>query len=1090
MAGAPGREFEQWSGDSPRARPRRAPRGVRAASRAAGAVVLLLLCLIGAQRADAAAPLSWSVASAFDGGGSVSAVSCPSLSLCAAVDGAGNVLTTTAVLPAPQQWLSAHIDALALRSISCPSASLCVAVDGGGQALLSTNPAGGAGAWSAPVPIDAAKAPLLSVACPSTALCLAVDAAGRLLASGSPASPAWAIVASDAGLRAVACATTNACVAVDEGGSVLASERPGEAGSWRGPLRIDSAGPLTAVSCQSAGGCVAVDQVGNALASADPAAARPTWAMTRIDPVGRPLTSVSCASTGLCVALDDQGRALAADNAGTPLPSWQESSADPGGVPVDLACLAAGACVGVDAAGRTFSGSVPAPVASTEPPAEVTESAATLSGTIDPYDALLEPQQCRFEYGTDTSYGHTLACSGLPAPTGGAQQVLAHLSGLSANTTYHVRLLAADALGTGLGADVAFTTPVSSQIALVYPHPSISGTPASGQRLGCRAGTPAGAAATLRYAWLRDLVAIPGATGSVYSVRDIDTGHHLQCEVTATDGGGSATARSAFVTVPVQGVPAAAGETRVGSARYRAGRVLVPVECSPQAQEGCRVSVRVTATETLRGRRIVALASALRRVNATIGFARAHLAAGQSGELAVAIPAAVRRLLGGRRRVSLQVLVSGTVVGVIEASLSRQQLRILAGRGSRRARSAGAVAGGRNDAATRASAAAPRELLAATPYMGWDTYLALGGHYSETGVLRNASEMITLGLRARGYRYVWLDAGWWRGARAGDGQIAVNPSQWPHGMAWLAATLHEAGLRVGVYTDAGRDGCGGAAQGSYGHYQQDVNTFAGWGFDAVKVDFCGGVEEQLRPADAYSAFHAAIQANSAHRPMLLSICNFLQPGQYAEGQPTLGESAFASYAFGPSTGNSWRTSTDVGYPGRVTFSEVLRNMDADAAAPQAAGPGHWNDPDYLGPDQGLSAGQFRSQLSMWSILAAPLMVSADLTRISGASRRALQNTEVIAIDQDPAGVQGRLVASAGSAQVWVRPLSDGSRAVALLNRGANGTAIRTSAAAIGMPAAGSYAVRDVWAHSGSTSSGAILARVGGYSTVLLRVSAR
>ena len=150
----------------------------------------------------------------------------------------------------------------------------------------------------------------------------------------------------------------------------------------------------------------------------------------------------------------------------------------------------------------------------------------------------------------------------------------------------------------------------------------------------------------------------------------------------------------------------------------------------------------------------------------------------------------------------------------------------------------------------------------------------------------------------------------------------------------------------------GPNGCGGAGQGSYGHYQQDVNTFAAWGFDAVKVDFCGGAEYHLNPASAYSQFHAAILANASHRPMLLSICDFLQPEQYGEGRPILGESAFASYSFGPSVGNSWRTDTDVGLPGNVPFTDVLRNIDADAAAPQAAGPGHWNDPDYLGPGTG------------------------------------------------------------------------------------------------------------------------------------------
>jgi alpha-galactosidase len=392
--------------------------------------------------------------------------------------------------------------------------------------------------------------------------------------------------------------------------------------------------------------------------------------------------------------------------------------------------------------------------------------------------------------------------------------------------------------------------------------------------------------------------------------------------------------------------------------------------------------------------------------------------------------------------------------------------------------------------AARPARVAARSVLAATPYMGWDTYFALGGNYSEATILREASRLVALGLERRGYRYVWLDAGWWHGTRNSAGEITVSPRQWPHGLEWLTRTLHAAGLLVGLYTDAGPNGCGGAGQGSDGHYQQDVNTFVAWGFDAVKVDFCGGAEYHLNPAEAYSSFHAAIAANSSHRPMLLSICNFLQPEQYGEGRPVLDESAFASYSFGPSVGNSWRTDTDVGFPGNVPFTDVLRNIDADAAAPQAAGPGHWNDPDYLAPGQGMSAVQFRSQLSMWAMLEAPLMISDDLTKISPASLQAVQNTEVIAIDQDPGGVQGTLLSSAGNGQVWVKSLIDGQRAVALLNRGSSAITIKTSASAVGLPPASSYALRNVWTHTTSSTSASIDAEVPPDSTVLLRASAR
>src|SRR6185437_6989632 len=132
---------------------------------------------------------------------------------------------------------------------------------------------------------------------------------------------------------------------------------------------------------------------------------------------------------------------------------------------------------------------------------------------------------------------------------------------------------------------------------------------------------------------------------------------------------------------------------------------------------------------------------------------------------------------------------------------------------------------------------------------------------------------------------------------------------------------------------------------------------------------------------------------------------FLQPGQ-GPTNPSFAVSAFNSYSFGPSTGQSWRTDTDAGTPGSVNFTSILRNMDADATQNMVVGPGHWNDPDYLAPDQGMSPAQFQTQMSMWAILAAPFMFSDNMTTISSASLKALANKQVIAIDQDPAGLQG------------------------------------------------------------------------------------
>jgi alpha-galactosidase len=379
------------------------------------------------------------------------------------------------------------------------------------------------------------------------------------------------------------------------------------------------------------------------------------------------------------------------------------------------------------------------------------------------------------------------------------------------------------------------------------------------------------------------------------------------------------------------------------------------------------------------------------------------------------------------------------------------------------------------------------KVLSPTPYMGWDTYFAIPGYFSESTILQEANLLKTSGLEADGYRLIWLDSTWWQGQRNAAGAMVVNREQWPHGMAWLASTLHANGFELGVYTDAGSIGCG-VQGGAYGHYQQDMNTLAAWGVDAVKVDWCGGSSQGLIPAQAYAAVHQAILDNSSHRPMLLDICNFLQPGQKSPSVPVFQQSAFFSYSFGPSDGTSWRTDTDVGVPGNVPFSSVLRNLDADATEPQAAGPGHWNDPDYLAPGAGMNAAQFQTQFSMWAMLAAPLMLSADMRTVSKASLAVVANKQVIAIDQDPAGVQGVEVSAAGAGEVWKKPMMNDNWAIAFLNRGSTPLQLSTSAAALKLAPASSYNVLNVWTNQHSTSGGSFTEQVPAYSTVLLRVS--
>ncbi len=1025
-------------------------------------VALAVLAAIGVPSAAAAPQLSWSTPAPFDLGHVTSAVSCSSESLCVSVDHEGEALSSTDPMASAPSWSSSLVAGAAINAVSCAPEGLCVAVDATGHAIDRSS---GASSWSGNS-VDGGR-DMTGVSCPQAALCVAVDSAGRVLTTANPAGAVWAGTTIDAehpALKGVSCASATLCAAVDGSGDVLTSANPtGGASAWQ-TVKVTSE-ELTAVSCSTAGFCVALDAAGDAFASATPLAGG--WTSTAVD--AERFNALSCASSGLCVAADGRGEVLASDEPAAAEPVWVAARPSTEAL-AGVACLPGGSCIAVSTGGRSVSARVPAPLAVTLSPTLVTAEGATAAGVVNPKDATLS--SCRFEFGTSTGYGQSAPCASVPTAAGGNQNVSAQLEGLLPNTTYHYRLLVSTPSGTVPGADVTFTTALSSSVPIAQPHPSITGTPAIGQKLTCHANTtPAGITPQFAYAWVNDQIPIAGATGSTYQVRGRDGGHHMQCQVTTTDGGGSASARSAFVTIPMGGVPVSTGETLIGQALASGNRVTLPITCSAQATQGCRISLK------------------LRRGSLTLAALNASVPKGSRRSIALELSTRGKRVLAAHRHLSATLQISGTVIGVIEGQLGTQTLSLTAPpkSTSRTIHHAARRAAVRSRRVAGAGTAAAH-VLSATPYMGWDTYLALGGRITEANVLRQASQVKSLGLEHSGYRYIWLDVGWWHGARLANGEISVSPTQWPHGLPWLTRTLHAAGFLVGLYTDAGPDGCGGAGQGSFGHYQQDADSFAAWGFDAVKVDFCGGSERSLDPATAYTAFHQAIANNSSRRPMLLSICDFLQPEQQGEGlPPLLAQSAFGSFAFGPSVGNSWRTDTDIGTPGNVKFTGVLRNLDADAANPQAAGPGHWNDPDYLAPGQGMSSAQFRTQLSMWAMLAAPLMLSADLTKINSTSLSYLENQELLAVDQDPAGVQGTLVSSSGNGEVWVKPLADGSRAVALLNRGAGALRISTTAAAVGMASAPSYSWRDLFTHRNIAGSRSISVTVPADGTILLRV---
>jgi alpha-galactosidase len=359
--------------------------------------------------------------------------------------------------------------------------------------------------------------------------------------------------------------------------------------------------------------------------------------------------------------------------------------------------------------------------------------------------------------------------------------------------------------------------------------------------------------------------------------------------------------------------------------------------------------------------------------------------------------------------------------------------------------------------------------LALTPYMGWNSYYG-GTPLYERNILQVADAMVSRGLLRAGYQYLWIDVTWWDGTRDANGYMVAPARQWPDGMRYVTDYIHARGLRAGIYTDAGANGCGGVNQGSGpaypggpDHYQQDADQFAAWGFDAVKIDFCGGWQAGLDPATQFTAFSQAIQNNAYHRPILINIDDPFSP--YNQNPPVQ-DSAYWSYTYGPDVANSWRTETDVGFlqrPKHFQFQDVLRNLMADAKQPGAAGPDHWNDPDYLGPENGMTAVEDRTQFTMWAMLAAPLVIGSDVRTLSDASIAMLTNPEVIAIDQDQLGWQGVEIADTNGLQVWMRYLwRPGTRAVALLNTTSTAQPITVTWQEIRMQRGAS--VRDLWAH--------------------------
>jgi len=353
--------------------------------------------------------------------------------------------------------------------------------------------------------------------------------------------------------------------------------------------------------------------------------------------------------------------------------------------------------------------------------------------------------------------------------------------------------------------------------------------------------------------------------------------------------------------------------------------------------------------------------------------------------------------------------------------------------------------------------------LALTPPMGWNSWNKFGCNVSDKLIREMADAMVSSGMQAAGYQYVNIDD-CWQVSRDASGTIVADPTRFPAGMKALADYVHSKGLKLGLYTDAGTGTCE-KRPGSLNHEEQDAKTYASWGIDYVKIDWCNS--EGLDPEVQYAKFRDAL-AHSG-RPIVFSICNW--------GVKT-------PWRWGPTTGNLWRTTGDI----NDTYDRMTLIGFGQNGLEKFAGPGHWNDPDMLEVGNGgMKRDEYRTHMALWAILAAPLLAGNDLRSMSPETKELLMNSEILAVDQDSKGVQGRRVWQEGPLEIWVKPLADGSQAVGLFNRSESATKITLDFKSIGAPA--SAKLRDLLDHKDlGTMQNSYSADVPTHGVVLTKVS--
>ncbi|MDR3735457.1 MAG: glycoside hydrolase family 27 protein [Acidobacteriaceae bacterium] len=342
-------------------------------------------------------------------------------------------------------------------------------------------------------------------------------------------------------------------------------------------------------------------------------------------------------------------------------------------------------------------------------------------------------------------------------------------------------------------------------------------------------------------------------------------------------------------------------------------------------------------------------------------------------------------------------------------------------------------------------------MTAATPPMGWNSWNYFAGKVTDKNIRDTADLLVSTGMRDAGYVYVNIDDTW-EGERDATGKIHSN-EKFPD-MKALADYVHSKGLKLGIYSSPGAKTCA-RYEGSLGHEEQDAETYAEWGIDYLKYDLCSyrtvmqqapddPTEQNRLMHEAYEKMHQAIVKTG--RPMVYSLCQY--------GWDSVWE-------WGPQVGaNLWRTTGDIS----ANFDRISMIGRGQAGLANYAGPGHWNDPDMLEVGNGkLTLDENMTHMTMWAMLAAPLIAGNNLTQMTPEIAAILMNKEVIAIDQDALGKQGDRIFADGPIEIWAKPLKGGAKAVAIFNFGETASEIRQDRLHLkDMGFAGAVIARDVW----------------------------